>query len=245
VLTIDEGFAFIGVKGDCHIHGTINADGKGCQGVANEPGEGATYVKSKDAVAIASIHTLDSITFSYPFHFEVFYKGYAPLVEQTWNYDSYLHACGGAGGGGYAHDGGGAGGPGGTTSVKAAAATPAAIVDYMDDILSAGCAYAIYTALFYGRGGAGGGDDTVSSVGHGGGVIYIEVEGELIFDGELTADGTAGGSQGHAWSGCGGGGTIIVRAKTITTNSGTVTVAKGTNGASYNGADGYSAIVAV
>ena len=248
-LTIDEGFAYIGVRGDCTIHGTINADGKGCLGVGNTNGEGATYVRAQAAISIQSMATLDALLFSRPFHYSIFYSNYTPLHEATWNYDDAYHGCGGAGAGGYAQNGGGAGGPGGgawigggVPSPVAAAPTPAAIITYMDNMIVAQDSPGIYTAMFYGRGGAGGSDGVSSTPGSGGGVIYIEVAGTLVFDGALTSNGTAGLSNGFGWAGSGGGGTIVIRANTITTNSGTVTVLKGTNAASYNGADGYSKI---
>lgn len=101
-------------------------------------------------------------------------------------------------------------------------------------------------------GSGGGGDDGGVVGGAGGGVVYIEVMGDLIFDGAINAQGVAGGNGGvYAGGGGGGGGVIIIRVNGAITNSGTTNVAGGAGGTSTGhgaggaGGNGYMMVGAV
>lgn len=104
-----------------------------------------------------------------------------------------------------------------------------------------------------GGGGCGGGSNHSVSGGTwggtgGGGVLYIEC-GELVFDGTMSCNGGNGmvTDYGPGYYQCagGGGGVLIVRAKKITTNTGTVTVnggnatGIGSLDAAYSGGEGF------
>ena len=263
-VTVDAGFAYIGVQGTCTIHGTIDADGQGCAGGTggmsggpsgrmgenadgfgdpSDPADRGSDLSSSDFIGIASLLPQISLPFA------------------------LSGAGGGAGGSGLTDGGcgGGAGGHGGrgggASSGQNGNITPASKRILLTGGLGDNSAHSrrFNPAILQFRGagggsGAGGGTTPRNAGGDGGGVIYIECE-TLVFDGTLTANGTNGvgqsGPDANGGGGGGGGGVILVRAKTIVTNTGTVTVSGGSGGttgvsfAGGDGADGFMDIIQV
>lgn len=232
-LVVNEGFAFIFVAGDCTITGTITAAGQGANG-------GATRYHGENALGGGT-------------EYRYFATGWPTLTAVSARAGIGVGGAGGGGGTldsatyGWGGGGGGGGGLGGTVG-GAGEATPAWKTLLVDAAIERDT---LLPVLFASRGGGGGGgggrnSGTPGPGGKGGGVIYIEVAGALVFDGSITAAGAAG-SDGYMPGGGGGGGTVIIRAKTITTNTGTVSVAAGATGGSgaAAGAAGYSKIVDV
>jgi len=230
-LTIDEGFAFIGVAGDCTINGIINADGKGAAGATAQSCAGVSSIGIRSELSL----TADSV---------------APMQANSISSNLGLGGGGGAGGHGVnagtatqqGGNGGGSGGEGGLLVNNAAGGAGNACNAYKDTIVDGLGNYAsLFPILMASRGGGGGkggyGTSAAGNGGAGGGVIYLEVAGALVFDGDLTADGAAGSSgvANSGGGGGGGGGTIIIRANTITTNTGTKACTGGAGGAANGG----------
>jgi len=263
-LTVDTGWAYVGVKGTCTIHGTIDASGQGehggsmcyewygyCGASAEGFGGATTYQKPGGDVSSG-----------------VVYLGSAGAISTQL---SVPFAVSGAGGGGGSHGGyvdpnyggagGGAGGPGGCGVLKGHGSNATPTPAKKTKTLSGGSmgnntthGYSHFLPFIIQFRGAGGGSGIAppggegGAGGNGGGVIYIECD-VLVFDGTLVADG-ADGLGGDTGGGGGGGGVIFVRAKSVTANTGTVTVMGGsgsTQGGGYggNGADGFKDIIQV
>lgn len=264
-LTVDTGWAYIGVTGTLTIHGTISALGQGEAGGSGGTQNTAGYAgASADGIGGADTIRGEGGTVT----------GGVIIIGTTQPATQFpvamcLSGAGGGGswGGGGSSIPGGAGGGAGGAGAKGAVASVAGVTASATPLskiraLTGGgegdnstLGYSHFLTLvarYRGAGGGGGAGDffahTGPAGGAGGGVIYIECN-ELVFDGTLTAAGAAGGaannSTGHG--GGGGGGVIIVRAKTITTNTGTVTVTGGAKGGTEAsaGAAGFKNIVAV
>lgn len=236
VLNVDQGWGFIAVKGVCTIAGSISADGVG------EVGANGALISSgengPDATGRVSSKT---------------------RVPQC--------ASGGGGGGGAGFnvsataggDGGGAQDSGGTGGISSAGGS-ATTYTVNGKILAGGVSSTAgsgqtFTSNFQqlltyrgaGGGGGGGGGAVIlthaGNGGNGGGVLYIECN-ELNFTGALSARGNPGLAASPPDSqfgsgGGGGGGVVLVRARKITTNSGTVSVAGGPGGPAP-GAPGFA-----
>lgn len=143
-------------------------------------------------------------------------------------------ALGGSGGGStYAATGDGTGGVRGATTYS---------------IFSKAISLSVGTG---GGGGGGAGDDSINggAGGRGAGALYIECGTALNFTGTINAAGTAGSSAATSTGGSGGGGgggSVMMLYRSLTANSGTITVTGGANGAigtgNGDGADGYSLV---
>ena len=280
-LTIDTKFAFIGVSGDCVIHGTISAKGQGpaggvlpidADGHNGNPGQNAFFLPAgmtdgNDYLLLGypSMQTGQNVSVIH---------GYGTVDSDVgggpgYNYGKYayraLHTFGGAGGsGGLSHDpcqggaGGGAGGEGGWYwNYVIGSPASAYCYNFLEGEPTPGgkissiCSGAqlmeavIQGGKLVGFGGGGGsgathGRGSRSRGGAGGGIIYIEVAGTLTFDGTLDASGGDGIGGGYAGGGGGGGGggVIVVRANSITTNTGPASTAGGV-GSGTGGGGGY------
>lgn len=253
-LTIDTGFAFIGVTGVLTIHGTISAVGKGHTGATGGGGTGVTGKMGRRADGTGALTIRD--------------RGVTTTTEQLADFlpDTTRGeiqwpildcVCGaGGGGGGSDADGGGLGGAGGggggwggyggpghdpavgpgvagtaTSTAKKVKLTGCSgdntyhMRFFNPDILK-------YMGASGGQGGDGeGAGPQYSQGGSGGGTVYIECE-ELVFDGRVDSSGAPGTLQYNSGGGGGGGGGIaIIRAKTITTNTGIIVASGGGGGA--------------
>lgn len=224
-LTINTVYAYIAVQGDCHIHGTINADALSSSVNGSSKSYGLSGGGGSGSVA-----------------------GYWNGGTGGYHYgtSSSGEDAGGAGGAGQSE-----GGTSGETDAwhfkngAAGSATSANNIAKWSSVLS--------NAINSGGGGAGTAGNIAGggagNGGSGGGIIYIEVGGNLVFDGTISADGSAGTASSYCGGGGGGGGTIIIRvAGTATTAGSTMTVTGGGGGAGSNstggaGAAGYSEIV--
>ena len=98
-------------------------------------------------------------------------------------------------------------------------------------------------------GGGMGGSNGQGGIALGGGILYIEVAGTLIYDGAINCIGANGIEPDIAFSNGGGagGGVVIIRAKTITTNTGATNVSGGSpsgvgTGTAYAGGEGFKDI---
>ena len=272
-LTIDTGIAHIGVSGTLTIHGTITALGQGAVGGAAGAGLGGPSGAGKNAEGIGDttynpgvgggrVYSDDTV-----FLPDILVSGthvVTGIGTLQYKIENCLTGAGGAGGYSSASGGagGGAGGWGAQGGANNGGATAASKIIKLTGGLGDNLTHSTFfnptilqfvgagggggaTALKYAYGGAGG---------KGGGCIYIECS-ELVFDGAISADGAAGangsGAQNlGAGGGGGGGGMIFVRAKTLTTNLGNVTVAGGAGGTGNAGvggagAAGFKDIVAV
>jgi hypothetical protein len=232
VLRCDKGWGFIGVQGVCTIAGSISAQGLGEPGGLGNPGSSGGGGFSAGAEGTV---TTGGISLSSP-----------PVAR----------CASGAGGGGGGSDS--AGGPGGSAQRRggagggagAAGETPESSI--YPAILAGGASSAAGSGqttganfadllLYLGAGGGAGGGSTVGNTGGeggaGGGVIYIECD-ELVFTGTLTARGNDG-SQAPivvpGGGGGGGGGVVLVRARKIVTNTGTVDVSGGSGAIAFGG----------
>ena len=265
-LTVDTGWAYIGVQGTCTINGTIDADGQGgiggshanddhgyCGANAEGFGGGTAYGQT-DTVAGGNVVNGVVVTGTISTQFSV---GLAVSGAGGGG------GSGGAGGTYYGGAGGGAGAPGGGGGISGAAggdamATPANKIRALTGGSlgnNSAHGYSHFMPLIVKFRGAGGGSGGMSlgdgAGGNGGGVICIECD-NLVFDGVLLATGDNGqaGVADRGAGGGGGGGVILVRAKSITTNTGTVSVAGGAGGApggwiGGSGADGFKDIIQV
>lgn len=229
------GCAFIGVRGTCTIHGSINGTGTGAQGGLGTSGTGNVGYNAT---------TMEASRLPVP---------------------GCVTGAGGAGGsisGALGGAGGGAQALGGFASL--AGGQPGAVALGLKRLTGgaeSGQGKTHFESFpnllqYVGAGGGGGaGSSSFSGSvggngGPGGGVIYIECN-ELVFTGSLVSRGNAGLS-GFSFGGPfgggggGGGGVVLVRARKITTNTGTVDVSGGTGypGAG-NGGAGYWDIVQV
>jgi hypothetical protein len=238
-LVADQGWAYIAVKGKCTIAGTVTADGKG---------ESGGYFGMRNGFSAAGAPS-----------------GY---YRVPW----CASGAGGGGGGGGVNSpsgyyGGGAQIEGGYGGEKASSGSPP-LASIRNRVLAGGVSTASgsgqtvtssFANLLVMR-GAGGGSAYGTGVGsgyggRGGGVVYIECE-DLEFTGELAANGATGFPGLYApasgGGGGGGGGVILVRAHTLSANSGTVSVAAGKGGEPYgsafpggDGGPGFWDIVAI
>jgi hypothetical protein len=241
IVNLSDKVLIIGVSGDCHIHGSMVATGAGMDG-------GIGVVSD----AVGSYHGANSAG-------KTFYGGTTHETFAIFAQTSVPFSMSGAGGGGGGNaatkggDGGGAGGNGGNG--KANDGNNGGTTDTFKSNSLSNENLFNFLSVNCGAGGGGGygsdGDQNPGDGGDGGGVIYIEVAGALVYDGALTSNGENGetGTGVAGGGGGGGGGTIIIRAKTITTNTGTTSVAGGTGGGGTksggNGAAGYSSITEV
>lgn len=227
-LTIDQGWGFIGVSGICKINGCISAEGKGENGGSTTP-PGSTGNPGTDASGQATGKT--RVLF---------------CVSGAGGGGGGDSSSGGAGGGAQA-----AGGNGGNTAANGLAAStfPTAGLILAGGVSSTAGSGKSLTSNFQpllalrgaGGGGGSGGFSAGGTGGRGGGVIYIECN-ELVFTGTLTAAGANGEVlifAGGGGGGGGGGGVVLVRARKITQNSGTVNVNGGAGGSGdFNGGNG-------
>ena len=239
-LTVDTGWLFLSVSGTCTIEGTIDADAQGEVGGAQNGDLSADGWVGADASL-----------------------GGETIVSERGNQNikAISMALSGAGGGGggnalpqYGGGGGGANGRGGSGATGGATGPSGEFVTSRVIALTGGLGnnstsslgQGFLSALAYrGAGGGGGACGALGTPGgaggDGGGVIYIECD-TLVFTGVITADGEAGApglnEAGNAGGGGGGGGIVLVRANTITTESGTVTCTGGAGGAGATAGDG-------
>jgi len=270
-VTVDTGWAFIGVQGTCTIHGSINANGKGELGGALAPGEYGFCGSSAEGFGGGTSYHGEGG----PVYNGVIYLDYAQNDgESPISTQFPVLACvsGGGGGGSGANvsscgggSGGGAGGPGGTGGHlnigKNATSTPvnkmkALTGGGLGDNSSHGYSHLLpFIVQFRGAGGGSGSNSSSTGKGgNGGGVIYIECN-SLVFDGIITANGEDGenGAENEGAGGGGGGGIVLIRARQLITNNGFVSVTGGSGGtagsagswAGGNGADGFKDIIEV
>jgi len=253
-LTIDTGWAYIGVKGTCTIQGTIDADEQGVEG-----GDGATTNLQVGGMGLRAdgygsssqnINQGDDLSGSEP-------RIDSVNALQQLAVDLAITGAGGGGGGGKGEfrsaggAGGGAGshgGQGGTEAINGGQgspgqdgnATPSAKLmllagGFGEGPAEGGAPFLPQVFRFRGGGGGGGGRGHSSIEyggvgGKGGGVIYLECK-ELVFSGTLTAIGGNGGFPPPNYGGGGGGGgggIVLVRANMVTVNTGTLMAAGGT-----------------
>jgi hypothetical protein len=264
-VTVDTGWAFIGVRGTCAVHGTISADGQGEAGGkpipdANgngRPGKRGDGIGDTDRDLGGAASGVD-------------YSGEAMPAEPGQIAQMPVSFClAGAGGGGAAasnghvggYGGGGAGGGGkgglqpqdqgkGQDGQGARPAKLMALTGGLGNNSGDSHGAPLLTALqFRGGGGGSGAAESGGSTGYGGrggGIIYVECD-DLQFGGSLSANGANG--QSNPGGGGGGGGVIVVRTKLKTLSTGTITVsggAGGNSGQTYGGgggADGFRDIV--
>lgn len=261
-LTVDTKFAYIGVNGTCTIHGTINADGQGGAGgteIHTGGGPGRAGANGFGVGGGTAVNSAGSFVTNGTF---------AVTINTQLEIEN---AVSGAGGGGGGHNssggaGGGAGNAGGGGNGDARAQNGLATLSTKILRLTGGLGDNIIHTTFFNplillaTGGGGGGGmsshsgQAAGNGGAGGGIIYIECN-ELVFDGTLTANGIDGqpdaGGQNAGSGGGGGGGMVLVRAKILTTNSGTATVTEGhgvsdsRGNYSGDGAAGFKDIVLV
>jgi microcystin-dependent protein len=208
-LTIDTKIAYIFCQGDCHIHGTISAYG-GVYGA--NPGQypiPGTLGNQNTNSGYYGKNSLGVVS--------------ASAVPYCW------------GGGGGSATGGAGGGAGGSSG----AALDTSTADYKIQMamLRDGLLGNLSLTIAAGGGGSSGTCHPAEGVNAGGGgVIYLEVGGDLYFDGVLEAKGTDGTYIPNGRSiGGGGGGVIIVRAASNSVSSGTTNVAGGAAGGSGYG----------
>ncbi len=268
ILTIDSRLAYIGVSGTLTMHGTISADGKGAVGATSAGGVGQNAERIGGGITSVGSGN-QNVGTNYMgndiLREDVIISGSNGSYAITggggtlqWKIANCLTGAGGSGGA--SGPGGGAGGWGahalgsGSFDCINAGATAASKFLQLTGGLGDNSTHSVFfNPAILGFVGAGGGCGLQGGVGgNGGGCVYIECN-ELVFDGALTANGANGETISNAYwggGGGGGGGMIYVRAKTITTNSGTVTATGGIGGNSGyvkggDGAAGFKDIVAV
>nr|ACS83702.1 hypothetical protein WISOIL_0013 [uncultured bacterium AOCefta2] len=238
-LTTNLGSAYIGVAGVCNIAGVFTVDGKGNAGSGGAAGGPGSLGRDCTGQLLG------------PVRVPVCVAGAAGGGGGTSSYS------GGSGGGGE-----GVGGAGLINTTGGNATTFAPLSLLAGGVFS-GTGRTLtsdFAPLIYYRGAGGGGGAAEigflgGNGGSGGGVIYIECN-ELQFTGKLTANGLPGetgfGPGDTGGGGGGGGGVILVRARKITNNSGTVTTDGASGGPSTgsgkvggHGAPGFWDIVEV
>lgn len=267
-LTIDTGWAYIGVAGTCTISGIIDADGQGELGGSPPSGNGdggaGRRADGIGDISFSGTGGVDQIGNLFAAH-----TGF-PSIHSTIGIQQHavwgcVAGAGGGGGqsagvdkGGGGGGGGSFGGRGGTSAGTSAVSTPTTKVlllaggSHGDNATHATGLIDPIILRFRGAGGGSGGRDTCTAAGaggSGGGVIFIECE-NLIFDGMLSANGEDGGTAvgvNCGGGGGGGGGLILVLSDTITTNTGSVTADGGGSGIggglAFNGGAGAAGFI--
>jgi len=252
-LTVDTGWAHIGVKGTCTIHGTIDAIGQGEEGGQAGGTYGGAGRRADGRGDVGFEPSTSARGIDYTSHTDLGFGQDTSLLQQ---HPVPFCISGAGGGGGNAGTAAGAGGGAGSYGGRGGPPVGGDALSLPPDhirVLTGGSSgdntthgHSPVILMLIRYRGAGGGGGHSAHGGKGGGVIYIECD-TFDFDGTLTADGADGNTSGPYGGGGGGGGVIVVRAKTIITSTGVVSVAGGSGGGTDagDGAAGFKDVIQV